>query len=481
MQGSKTGRIGLPAVLAALLWLGGCASVPREAGFDEVQQTVADRTGHAVHWNQGTEADAAVAERVRAMLRQDELAVEEAVQIALLNNRDLQATYEDLMVAQADLVAAGLLRNPIFEAEIRFLESGGGETFEFGVVQEFLGIFQIPLRKKIASARFEAAKLRVAGAVLDLAAEVREAYYRLVAAKQTLEMRQTVVKATDAAYELARRLHEAGNIPDLALHQEQAQLESSKLALAAAEYDVIAQRESLNALMGLWGEAAAQWNAPGRLPEPPAVAESIEALESQVMASNLELAALRQRIEASGRVLGLERTLGLFPDAEAGAIGEREADGEWAIGPVFALPIPLFNQGQPQVAAAQAELRRSHAEYYATAVKLRAAARAAQSRLENVRGRVVYYQDVLLPLREQITQETLLQYNAMQIGAFQLLDARRQQIQTAAEFIEALREYWAARATLDTLRSGGPAQVGITGSERSGSATHVIGTSDGDH
>src|SRR5690606_24496203 len=155
----------------------------------------------------------------------------------------------------------------------------------------------------------------------------------------------------------------------------------------------------------------------------------IEALEAQVMASNLELAALRQRIEASGRVLGLERTLGLFPDAEAGATGEREADGEWAIGPVFALPIPLFNQGQPQVAAAQAELRRSQAEYYATAVKLRAAARTAQARLDNARSRVAYYQNVLLPLHEQITQETLLQYNAMQTGAFQLLDARRQQVQ----------------------------------------------------
>src|SRR5688500_8302143 len=118
-----------PLSAALLLSVSGCATVPREAGFGQVASLVRERTGKQVHWNQGSPADAEAAERVRALLTR-ELSAEEAVQVALLNNRNLQATYEELAVAQADLVAAGLLRNPVFDAEIRFPEGGGGAGLE---------------------------------------------------------------------------------------------------------------------------------------------------------------------------------------------------------------------------------------------------------------------------------------------------------------------------------------------------------------
>src|SRR5688572_29597352 len=159
------------AVVVAAAVAGGCASVPDRAGFDDVQRSVAERTGAKVHWNRGTPADAAVAESVRAMLGR-QITADEAVQVALLNNRRLQATYEDLMIAQADVVAAGLLKNPVFDAEVRFPEGGGGVGLEMAVVQDFLDLLHLPLRKRQAGAAFEAAKLRASGEVIDLAAEV---------------------------------------------------------------------------------------------------------------------------------------------------------------------------------------------------------------------------------------------------------------------------------------------------------------------
>lgn len=444
------------ALLSAAL-LGGCGNVPREAGFTEVRATVAERTGGLrLHWNQGGEADTAVASEVRAMT-EGELTANEAVQIALLNNRNLQATYEDLMVAQADLVAAGLLANPMFDAEVRFLEGGEGVGYEFAVVQEFLGVFQIPLRKRIAGARLEAAKLRVAGEVIDLAADVREAFYNLVAAGELMEMRRTVLEATEASYDLARRLHEAGNITDLQFDLERAQYEQAKLDLSAAEYDVVARRETVNALMGVYAETATAWQAPERLPGLPQepTTRPDDGLERRVIANSLDLGAMRQEIEGVGRALGLERTLGLVPDLELGGTAEREAeDGAWAGGPIVALPIPLFNQGQPQVAAAAAQLRGARARYYATAVELRAAARSARALVENAEARARYYEQVVLPLRARIVEQTQLQYNAMLVGAFELLQARQQQIEAGSQYIESLREYWLARSALDTLVSG---------------------------
>lgn len=162
--------------------LAGCATVPKEAGFTDVQNLIKQRLGRRAHWNQGTPEDAKVAEAIKSML-QDEITLDEAVQIALLNNRSLQATYEELGVAQADVVQAGLLHNPVFFASFRFPDktvNGHRSTnTEFSVDQDFLDLLVLSLRKKVATTQFEQEKLRVGNAVLNLASEVRSAYYVL--------------------------------------------------------------------------------------------------------------------------------------------------------------------------------------------------------------------------------------------------------------------------------------------------------------
>ncbi|MDO8142190.1 MAG: hypothetical protein Q6358_11880, partial [Candidatus Brocadiales bacterium] len=148
--------IGVFIMLICVGILIGCASVPKEAGFPDVQKLIERRISQRVHWNQGRPEDAAVADAVRYMLQQ-ELTVDEAVQIALLNNRSLQAIYEELGIAQADAVQAGLLRNPIFGAGFRFPDKtvGGHRSTntEFSVVQDFLDLLVLPLRKKVAAAQ----------------------------------------------------------------------------------------------------------------------------------------------------------------------------------------------------------------------------------------------------------------------------------------------------------------------------------------
>lgn len=447
----KPGRVTIGLLSAALA--GGCATVPREAGFADVRANVAERTGgKRVVWNRGGEADAAVAAEVRALVNQ-ELPLEQAVQVALLNNRNLQAVYEDLMVAQADLVAAGLLSNPVFDAEIRFFD-GAPASVEGAVVQDFLQVLYIPLRRRLASAAFEATKLRVAGAVLDLAGEVRAAYYDLQATQQTVEFRRQVVTATGASYELSGRMRAAGNVTELDVANERALFEQSKINLAAAEAEVVQDRERLNELMGLWGEQTT-WTTPTRLPELPAPSEesAAENLERRAIERSLDLGAAALEIEVAARQLGIARPFGSFGFAEAGLAAARE-DGEWGFGPAFLAPLPLFNQGQPAVAAFAAEFRRAQQRFGATAVAIRSRVRAAQQAVTSARARAHYYRQVLLPLRGRIVDESLLQYNAMQISPIMLLLAKQQQIDTANDYIEALREYWLARTDLDQILSG---------------------------
>ncbi|HYO95812.1 MAG TPA: hypothetical protein VER33_14925, partial [Polyangiaceae bacterium] len=67
---------------------------------------------------------------------------------------------------------------------------------------------------------------------------------------------------------------------------------------------------------------------------------------------------------------------------------------------------------------------------------------------------VGYFREVLLPLKQKVLDETQLQYNAMAAGAFQLLAAKRDQVESASAYIDQLREYWLARTEAEQLLAG---------------------------
>jgi cobalt-zinc-cadmium efflux system outer membrane protein len=438
-------------VWVLLVLLTGCATVDQRAGFADISAAVEARRGKRAVWHLGTELDVRVAQEVQALL-QDTLTADGAVQVALLNNRDLQAVYADLGVAQADLVQAGLLKNPVFDGAVRFPVRGGPLELDLSAAVNFLDVFYVPLRKRVAAARFEDVKLQVTGTVLNFATMVQAAFYRHQANEQTLELQQTIVQALTASLEAAQRLHAAGNITDLDLARERALAEEAKVRLRAAESAVYQSREHLNTLMGLWGPQTA-WHIDKHLPDIPAQPLPFDELEARALRQSLDVASARQRLLVAGEQVGVSRATALVPELSLGAGGERE-EGAWEVGPVFTFPIPLFDQGQARVGRAMAELRRAQQEYYALGVRVRATVRAVRERLQGAQDRALYYRDIVLPLRERIVNETQLQYNAMQRGIFELLRAREQQIQAAVAYIETLRDYWLARTDLGQILSG---------------------------
>ncbi len=445
----------LPLALLTLA-LGGCASIAPTAGFDDVQTEVSRRIDKRVQWRSGNTEDQAITTEISEMVKK-ELDVESAVQIALLNNHELQAVYESLGISQANLVQAGLLRNPVFNAAILFPNGGGGRAeLDFGIAQDFLSLFYLSLNKRLAGARFEAAKLEVSAAVLGLALNVRSQFYRTQAANQMVELFQQVVANTEASYVFAKRLRDAGNITDLALYQERSLYEESRLGLAAAETSVAVEREQLTALMGLWG-ADARWTIEPRLPEIPADEPKADGFEARAIEASLSLAARRKQIEAAATGLGFANATALIPSFQAGFAAEREED--WERGPTFGFQVPLFDTGQARSFAARSQLRQAQAEYAALAVATRSAARTAYVALTSARDRAVFVKNVVLPLRSQIVDKTFLQYNAMQVGVFQLLTAQREQVAAAREYIATLRDYWLAKSNMQQLASGGMAQM----------------------
>jgi len=443
---------------AALAILSGCAGVSKEMAFSEVQQQVGDRIGFPVHWNADTDSADEAAQTTKELLRQP-LIADAAVQIALLNNRRLQATYEDLGIAYATVVEAGSPSNPAFHGGGTFgLPQDPGaahaahDHYVYEIEMDFLSLLFGSMRKSAAKSEFETAKLRVTAAVMDLAGQTRRAFYRVQSEQQMLEMYQQVVLATQAGYEFASELYEAGNIPELDLLLQRTLYEQSKLALATAGATLAESREQLNRLMGVWGDETA-WRIEARLSDISTEPMNLDNVEKIAIENSIDLAIARGEIVSTGKQLGVANATSLVPHLDI--VGELESEaGVWSAGPAFGFEIPLFDRKQGQRAAAAAELRRRQEQYYALAVEIRSAVRAAHRRLLAARQVALSYQNEILPLQDRILEQVQLQYNAMQVGTPRLLLAKQQQIDAGRDYIQAFYNYHVARVAFDQILKG---------------------------
>jgi cobalt-zinc-cadmium efflux system outer membrane protein len=427
--------------------LAGCASVDPAAGFPDVQSTVQERLGKRIRWFLGKPEDAEVEQAIRNLLKEP-LTVDAAVEIALLSNRSLQATYEELGVAQADLVQAGLLRNPVLFASARFPTTAPkGTNIEVDVSQSFLELLFLPARKDIAALEFEQAKLRVAHAVLDLAAETRSAYYGAVGARQIADMRKVIAQATEASALFAQRLYEAGNTTELAMTLERASHEQSRQELAKAESDVVSSRERLTKLLGLWG-GEAQWKAPPKLPDVPNQEMPLDQLESLAVSRRLDLALLREEVRSLSAGLALAGRVRWFGELTLGVDGERESDHHTVIGPNLSVQLPIFDQGQATLARLEAFVRQREDRLAALAVNIRAEVRSLRDRLMLSRYRIEHLLKVVIPLRERAVALTQEQWNFMLVGAFELIESKRREFEAYHDYIDAVRDYWITKSDL---------------------------------
>lgn len=443
----------LPFLVGTVLLTGGCASIEKERGHAEVAALVEERLGRKTRWNQGTPEDADVQRHLDALLKED-LSSERAVEVALLNNPALQATYEELGVSQADMVQAGLLSNPTLSGSIGFPISGGGSNeHEVSLVQEFVELFTLPLRKRTAQEQFVADTLRVAHETLATAAEVSKAFSQVQAYQQLVELRRMALQAAEAAADFSVRLRDAGNTTELDLASEQAAAEENRLRLAEEELALVEAREHLNRLMGLWGPRT-QWILSEKLPPLPVQESSLDRLESLAIRQRLDIDAARKQVSLLWNALELARSTRFFGRVEVGVHEHQDADGPRLFGPTLSLELPIFDQRQALIARLEAQHRQSERRLTELSVNTRSEVRAARARLLSLRGVSDRYRRVVLPLREKVVEQSQLQYNAMQIGLFQLLSARREQVEAYQGYIEAVRDYWMARAELEQLVGG---------------------------
>ena len=460
MEGSMTvASLPRTAVVAAtMLLVAGCATFSKDGGFESVRQTIKESSGKEVRVAR-TSADRDSIESSVAELLEKPLGVEDAVQIALLNNRGLQASFHELGVDEANLVQAGRLPNP----RLTLTRSRGGidvaSSVEQAVSFSILSLVTMPLASEVEKRRFAQAQNRAALQALTLASETRKAYFTAVAAEETLRYMRQVRTAAEASAELARRMAQVGNWSALNRAREQAFYAEAMLQLARAEQSAVMSRERLTRLMGLWGKDIA-FRLPERLPPLPAAPDELPDVESLAMGGRLDLRMARLDVEAQARFLGLTRTTRFVNVLDFGASREREkgsgGDAATRRGYEISFELPLFDFGSARLARAEAIYMQAFDRAAEAAVNARSEVRETYAGYRSSYDIARHFRDEIVPLRKRISDENLQRYNGMLIGVFELLADARSQILSVNGSIEALRDFWIARADLDMALIGRP-------------------------
>lgn len=393
---------------------------------------------------------------VRALLKAP-LDADAAVRIALVNNRELRASLRELGIERGRLMQAGLIANPIFEAEL--LPERDSDV-ELRVEYDLTSLIFAPLQKRSAEHDLESVRLTSAARVVELGYHTRVAFFSYQAAQHKLALSQRALDALAAARDAASALHEAGNIPKLAAARQEVAYERARVDVAELELEAVELREALQRMLGLSGPDTG-WTIVSELASPTAERPIEQDLERRALQANLDLQASERRLDALARRTGLSRWRGLLPevavdvhalhtDPELGGSDE----SQWRWGGGVSVEVPLFDRQQGQLRSYEAEFDALLERYQGQAIDVRSTAREVSARFQSAERREQQFGRVIVPAQRNVLEQTLLQYNAMQLDVFELLEARRELLDAEFAHVNTLRDYWTARAELEALLAG---------------------------
>ena len=440
----------LTAAAAAALVLAGCASFSPDGGAGKVSELIKERTGQTVVF-QRTEVDADSAAARVAELLKEPVTPDSAVEIALLNNRGLQASFSELGIAEADRVRAGRLANPTFS--FGRLSGGGVTEIDRSLMFDVLGLLTMPVASEVAQRQLAQAQYQAAFDAVGVAAEARKAFFGAVATQELVKYYEQVKEAADASNELARRMLQAGNFSKLAQMREQAFYADATANLARARHQAVAERERLVRVLGLSGDLLG-FKLPDRLPDLPKSPLEPKDAEQTAIEKRLDVLMAKRHTEATAKSLGLTKATRFINVLEVGYANKSQTGEARQNGYEIELELPLFDFGATRAARAEATYMQAVHHTAEVAVNARSEVRESYSAYRTAYDLARHYRDDVVPLRKRISDENMLRYNGMLASVFELLADARDQVTSVTAAVEALRDYWVAETNLQSALTG---------------------------
>lgn len=443
--------------LTAALSLSGCISFSPDGGMTVVSDIAEQAIGKDAVFVRSRSDEARASDTVRRLLSHA-LTVDAAVQVALLNNRGLQAAYNELALAEADLVQQSLPPNPTFS--ISNISGDAASEIERQVVGNILALATLPARSDIARGRFREAQLRAALETLRLAAEVRRGYYKTVAANEMTGLLSGATSTAEAAARLATKLGETGSINKLDQAREKVFYAETGAELAAARQEAASSRERLVRLLGLSNDDPGL-RLPNKLPPLPRKPGTAPDIEADAVKHRLDLQIARMELDILAKSLDLTEATRFVTLLDVAGISRSTKEPET---PQFRergfdveFQIPVFDGGEVRVRQAAETYNRALNRLAEKAVNVRSEARSAYQVFRSNYDIASRYEREVLPLRQSITDEMQLQLSSMQVDVFALVTEARQRVASQRAAIDSRRAFWIAQSDLLTAVNGGSA------------------------
>lgn len=441
--------------LTSALALSGCAAFSPDGGMNVVADAASASIGKQVAFVRSADDAEGAREAVRQLLARS-LSAGAAVQVALLNNKGLQAAYNELALAETDLIEQSLPPNPTFS--ISRISGNGASEIERQVVGDILALATLPFRTDIARERFRQAQLRAALETLRLAAEVRRTYFRTVAANEMVGLLTDAKSTSESTAQLAKKLGETGALNKLDQAREQVFYAETTAELASARQAATSWRERLARLMGLWGQDLG-FRLPDKLPSLPMRPKALPTIEADAVGHRIDLQIARMELSALAKSLDLTQATRFVTLLDVAGISRRTHDPESAPfrerGFDVQFQIPVFDGGEVRVRQAAETYNLAFNRLTEKAINVRSEARDAYRVYRSTYDIASHYQREILPLRGIISEEMQLRFSSMQVDVFALLTEARQRIASLRAAIDAKREFFLAQSELQTAVNGG--------------------------
>ena len=451
------------SAVALAFALTGCTSVNFETTLAQVNQDIAGFSKSNVQLAQTTEQRTAQQQQAMDLLSKP-LQQNDAVQLALVNSPALQALLAQSWFNAASAAQSGRILNPSLTLERTTIhnELEIGRQLSLGL----LDILTLPMRQNIAERHIARARMQLTNALVDHITQVRQAWVKAIADHQKLAFTTQVFDAAQASAELAKRMQAVGNFSALQRARQQSFFADAATQLAIAQHQATASKEALVRALGLTAEQTAKLQLPERLPELPTQPRSAEEVSQATKQGNLDIQLAKSQLDAATKAQGLAQITSLV-DVELGVrrdtvFDNTEGSSSPRNGVELQLKLPLFDFGGMRRDAMNAQTLAASQLLESTVRNASSHLRESYSAYRTAWDIAKHYRHEVLPLRQRIADESLLRYNGMLIGVFELLTESRSQISSVIAAIDAEQQFWLSDAALQSAQIG-RATIATTG------------------
>ena len=390
----------------------------------------------------------------------EKISLQEALDIALENNIDYQASKMNIDKAINTVKASNRLQNPEINTFFNIGQIGRGEPQSTGL-SEKIEIAKRDARKKLAQSNLELEKQNLDFVKFDLKMDVREAYVNLVAAKEILIVLEQRRKLLNDLLAIAKKRVEAGEVEEIDVIQTEIALDQLVIQVNTQKANVKSARYAFNKAINANNTGDILYDAEDDnfsdkedfiallSPKPLAKLPSFETIKESSLKNRYDIKIAKQQIDVAKKNL-VYVSRQRVPDIELQGgysfITRGMSDSGSAVNGAYAganiVNIPLFYSYKPEIQNAKTEVSQAELHYMSVQNKAINDLNSAYEKFLTAKINLNYYNDNLIKNSKDMIRVAQKNYASGKASLTTLIVMEQSYRSIVAGYTYALADYY---------------------------------------